>query len=279
MTKQIEFSIPTKVLVNNNFEALRTGDFVEASQDDGEFILTPESSFSVSTLYEISKANKLGVKKARANEKGAMLEAILVEIGKLGLTEQNKMTDTQIAAKIVAEGMAKQADDEEILITLVQEGGFKFKEAMKVFQRAMQDGGFRITTKQRREEIHGILKDAAFSPQTYADVEAMIDHLTNSVKDTEANQAAAILRGWAKSNEITLPKPVKRSAGSLRLRVLGWILENRPSTKQELHQAIFELSNGKKDDAKLTENMWTFVEFGENFLNKYRDNVESEAAA
>ena len=168
--------------------------------------------------------------------------------------------------KIVAEGIEAGLDDEAIMLKLVTEGDIGFRRAAKAFTVAMQNGGFRITNKDRKEQIGKILEEAAFNPQSYDDVSNMLENITKQVKDTETSQAYAIMRAWAKKAEVELPKAPKKTAGGLRNKILDWICKNHPATKQDLHNAIFELSDGKKDDPKATERYWKFVEFGKEYL-------------
>ena len=63
-TQQTKQATVDKVLINQNFKALRVGSFVEANESDGEFILTRDpQELPLGTLMEISKANKLNIKR------------------------------------------------------------------------------------------------------------------------------------------------------------------------------------------------------------------------
>ena len=273
----------TKVLINQDFEALRVGTFVEANKSHGEFLLTPTSDLSLNCLYEISRANKLGIKKAKANEKRKMLQEILTEILKLHLPEQNKMSESQLIDKIVIEGVNAGLSDHQIMLQLIQEAEVPIKDVPKIYEKVMTDNGFRITAKQRKEMAYKYLNEQQFKPTEYHEIETMAKTLMDMIKDTAEVHAFQLIRSWSKTVNLELPKQPRRTMGSLKDRVLVWILENKPATKEALHDAILALSNGKKNDEKFTNIMWGLVEFAESYLKRYsavkEDNAENPVAA
>lgn len=259
----------TKVLINQDFEAIRIGDFVEASESDGEFLLTPKSDVSLNCLYEISRANKLGIKKAKSSEKSKMLQAILAAILALHLPEQNKMSESQLIDKIVINGVNAGLNDHEIMLQLIQEAEVPIKDVPKIYEKVMTDNGFRITSKQRKEIAYQYLNEQQFRPTEYHEIETMVKTLMEMIKDTAEVHAFQLIRSWSKTVNVELPKQPRRSAGSLQDRVLVWILENKPATKEVLHDGILQLSNGKKNDEKFTNLMWRLVEFAESYLKRH----------
>lgn len=252
-----------KVLIDQDFKALRVGAFVKADENAGQFILTRDTNLKKAVLLEIAKANKIPVKN-ETNQK--IIENLFAGIEALNLPEVDKMTETEIVAQIVADGVAKGEDDETIMYRMITEGKLSIKNTAKMFAQAMQNGGFRITNKDRKEQIFKILDEAQFKPATYDNVSEMLEHLIKNVKDTETSQAAQVMRAWAKKAQVELPKPPKKTQGGLKAKILNWICENQPTKLQDLHNAIYELSNGKKDDEKTTKRYWGFVEFGNKFV-------------
>ena len=152
-----------KVLISNNFKALRQGEFVSANADVGEFIFDSENceDMAIATLLEISSGNDLSVKKAK---KSIVVENLTTQLKSLELQEMNEITDSQKVAEIVAAGVEAGSDDEVMLLEIIQ-AGIKFKVAGKLFAQAMQAGGYRITSKDRKAQGREILVDAEFTPE------------------------------------------------------------------------------------------------------------------
>ena len=224
-----------KTLINGSFKAVRTGEFVEASVEAEEFIFDSETcDLPVATLLEIGSAN--GIKLAK-EKKELVAENLNTHLKTLGLPTMNDKTDTQKVAEIVAAGVAAEKTDDDMLIEIVQ-AGIKFKAAGKLFNQAMTEGGYRITSKNRKEECRAILVDAEFAPESYEDLQAMIERLTKEVADTATSQAFAIIRSYAKEFELELPKPPKKAAGGIRTKVFDWIVENPSATRADMSNFI-----------------------------------------
>lgn len=248
-----------KFLISENFKALRSGEYVTASEDDGEFILDSNEAeaYTIATLNEISLANGF---KASKEKRNIVLEKLTQNLLNLGLPTMNDKTDTQKVAEIVAAGVEAGKTDDEMLIEILS-SGIKFKAAGKLFNAAMTEGGYRITAKKRKEECRAILVEAEFQPETYEELEKMLEHLSQNVADTETNQAYSIVRAYAKEFEIELPKPVKAPKGGLLQRALEWMVANPEGSDDDLAAWIEE--QGKEDpEGKLLSKFSKYYAFG-----------------
>ena len=228
-----------KTLTSSNFKALRQGEFVTASENAGEFIFDSENcELAVATLIEISNANGFKLSKGR---KSTAVETLNTQLNSLELPEMNEITDTQKVAKIVANGVEAGHDDDTMLIEIVQ-AGIKFKAAGKLFNQAMAEGGYRITAKDRKEKGRAILVDAEFAPESYDELQAMIERISEEVDDTTTSQANSICKSYAKEFELELPKAPKKakSTGGFRKVIGGYLLENPSATSDQLLEHLIE---------------------------------------
>jgi len=236
-----------KYLIRSDFKAIRKGEHVSANGKAGEFVYETGNgaNLSLAQILEIAAANKLTISKsAKKSEAAAKLDELLET---LKLDEVNKMTDTAVVEKICDAGVAVGKTDDEMLIEIVS-AGVKFAQAGKLFRHVMETKGYRMSSKGRLAQADTLLADVELS--TADDVAAAIETLSKSIPDTNEKQATAILRKFAKANEIELPK-VEKSAkkgakGSFRTKVFKWMVANPAAETAELVTFITDL--GKKEN-------------------------------
>lgn len=238
-----------KYLINNSFKAIRTGEFVQADESAGEFVLdTIEDGHTNACLLEVCKANKISVH-AKAT-KAELITALEDGLSGLNLPEQNKMTDTQVVENVIEEGVANDRTDDEMLVAIVNEG-ISFKSAGRLFKQIMEEKGYRVSAAERAEEASKILADADFKPESYSDVAEMIAKITQSVNDTTDKQALVAIRKYAKENGIDMPKKSagagRASGGGLLEGIANWMLANRDADEAAIVNAIEELKPGISD--------------------------------
>lgn len=234
-----------KVLINNNFKALRRGEFVSANSEAGEFIMDTENSeeMTVATLQEVCLANKIEF--GKKDKKSDLLSKI--ETGLIKLPEQSKMSETQKVKEIIVAGVAAGKSDDEMLIEIVT-SGIPFKLAGRLFKKEMEEGGHRISASKRKESIEEILAEAEFEPATYQEVSDMVARIVKEVNDTDDKQAMKAIKAYMKEKELEVPKPEKGEAprGGLRSRFCGWFSENPAATDDDIRKWFGE--QGKTSD-------------------------------
>lgn len=212
-----------KYFINTNFKALRKGDYVTADESNGEFIYDSEScDFPQATLKEIAKANKIKIS-SKDNSK-QICEKLDEGLAKLKIPKVDKMTDTQKVEEIIEAGVAAEKTDDEMLVEIVQ-AGISFKSAGKLFNNVMTEKGYRIAAKERSAKAVTILDDLGFSPKNYDDVSKAIGALTRGIPDTNHKQAISLIRKYAKTNGIELPKKEK-APGGFRAKFLDAMSKN-----------------------------------------------------
>jgi len=261
-----------KALINDSFKAIRTGEFITAAEDAGEFIFDSESKLpSVATMLEIGKGNNIPLRKEKAS---IVAENLANGLTNLGLPTMDKKADSEIVRDIVVAGVEKEKSDDDMLLEIMQ-AGIKFKVAGKLFNKAMQEGGFKITASARKEQARKHLVEVEFNPTTYEQVTDMVDQLTKVISDTTTSQAHSCVKAYLKELEVEMPQAPKVPTGGLRNKIMDWICENPSCDKAQLLKSILELSDGKKGDEKLAERFYRFVEFGKKYA-KAIATVEQE---
>lgn len=242
-----------KVLISNNFKAMRQGEFATASEEVGEFILnTEDCDFSAATLMEIASANKIKLKKEKKELMVSNLEAELI---KLKLPEISKMSNTEKVKQIVISGFEAEKTDDEMLVEIVQ-SGISFRQATKMFRTCVEDNGLRISAKKRYDSILEILESNEFSADTFEQVQAMAQRISvgdqenglEPVGDTSVHQATKAIRKYCKDLEIEFPKAPRKPKGGLRSRYLGFAASNPLVTDAELEQWYIENTNEKSSE-------------------------------
>ena len=278
----------TLYVINNSFKAIFRGKFATVSEVDGEFFYhtgnSHKSDHTLATIVEIAKANGLNVS-TRASKNDAF-EQLNAHLKTLPIDEVNSMTDTQIVEEIVEAGVAKGKTDDQMLAAIVNRG-VSFRTAGKLFKSVLESKGYRITAKERAEAIGKIL-DGVLVPKdgdkkaTLGNVQVVVDRIVGKgdiageVADTTDKQAFAVIRKYAKDNEIELPKGKKGGGGSsgsgsgIIKKVSDWMLENRKCTAEEI---VAQIKATKPDITegqlkKYVSLLRQMVEFGRKFASK-----------
>lgn len=260
-----------KVLFDQDFRAMRQGQFIKADEIAGEFFLDLHCLGGTTKALLINIAEMNGLKVDSKLRKEAYAVDLFEKLEKLNLPELNKMTLTENIQTIVSEGVAAGHEDEQILCTLMEKGGLKFKAAGQAFTSAMEAGGHRMSNKARYESVAELLDGAEFNPdEEYSQVESMVVKITEAVSDTSDKQALSAIKKWAKANEVVLPaKPKAASkASGPRSNLLGIVLayvrdEHREATAGDIDAKIAELKPEMKEAqrAKYVSQAVTAVEY------------------
>ncbi len=240
-----------KVLINEDFKAIRKGEFVTALKEANEFVLTNDYDCEAIVLDEIIDANYLAISKKL--NKANKLATILVKFEEKEMPQQNEKTATEKAAeelaavkKIVEDGCNAGTSEDMILVAIVN-AGIKFSNATRLHKVAMQELGLLISPTERKTQINALIKKTKFKPETYDDVVSFAASIAETVKNTTVKQASAALRSWAKVNEIKLPKKekVKSSGGTRGARkgtkktiLVDWVLDNPGANEKDFFEKV-----------------------------------------
>ena len=253
--KQTQEQKNMKVLISNNYKALRVGQYVKADDSVGEFVFDSENCFhSVATLLEICSTNKIKAKKDKKEKVISILEAGII---KLELPQMSERPLSEVVAEIVEAGFAAGKEDDDIKIEIVQ-AGVPFKLANKLFTEVVTQKGFRISVADRKVAVREILIANDFEPSTYEEVTAMLEKLSDEVSDTSTAQALKAVKAYAKEFSIEIPKPAKKAKGGFKTVVQNAVVAN-PDMSQEEFISLCEEAG--KDAEKLVASMWPNIEF------------------
>lgn len=234
-------------LINENFKALRRGEFVQSSEGSKEFVLDTsdkEKCPALGQLTEIDKANKLGIPAKYKKNKQEYLSQIESKLGAMKMAEQNEETEESKGSKLIEEGHKAGQTKEQIIIALIG-SGMKLSPASKLLKRKLTELGAIISPKERSTKAFVVLEDMKFNPKNSEDVLAGVARLVSEVAQTTDGQAMSLIRKYAKTNGIELPKKVK-GAGNLRLKIFNFMINNPTSTKEAFSEFMESINRNDK---------------------------------
>lgn len=251
------------ILLNGQYKAIRVGQYVEANEESGEFILDTENcSLSKTVLVEICNKNKIQFSKKATQPD--LVESIQEGVEGMDLpvsdTKPDSLKVREVVEALIEKGKDIEADEDDFLMAII-DSGVKFKYALKLFKQVCIDLGVAVTSKDRNELSRKILVGAGFEPNEYSEVSEMIDRIVKEVPATDSAQAYAQIRKYAKEMDIVLPKPDKKAAaGGFSAKIYEFMVKNPLSTKNEFTAWVVE--DNEKDE-KLAEKYWKIFEIGQ----------------
>lgn len=283
-----------KFLLNTEKKAIRRGEFVKADQSAGEVIMetgaiTDDKEYTVAVLHEIAKANSIPAPKN--SSRADLIENLSTNLEKMKMAEQNTPTQSDIIKDIVTqagESRVEGTDSDEFevsvfttCITKLNELGitFKIKQLGNLVKNEIASQGLVVSNAQRRDMANEILEGEGFNPETWDDVEAMLETLTTEVQDTDRKQALSILRKFCKTNEIELPKrtAAKKAVGGFRKQAIDFMIQNSPCNEADL--LAFVTDSGRKDPEKTTERLLRMKEMLDSAVDHGRSLGQTAEAA
>lgn len=285
-----------KVLINNNFKALRHGEFVSANQEAGEFVLDTANAeeMTVATLHEVCLANKIEF--GKKDKKSDLLSKIETGLIELKLPEQNKMSETQKVKEIIIAGVAANKTDDEMLIEIVT-SGIPFKLAGRLFKKEMEEGGYRVNANKVKAAIKEILENENFKPETPSEVQAMITAIVkgrNAVEETDDEEAVSeivavqgadddlvlkAIRSYCKEKEIEMPKAPKAAKGEgsssgARAQIMKFMKENPSATDEQIVTFLNQFGRSEESKKKTVEFFANVAKFGREMYELGRASNE-----
>lgn len=180
------------------------------------------------------------------------------ENGVTKMSEENTEVNVEeIASQIITDGFKEGMADDDILVSLIAVDGISFKQAGTMFKKLTETLGLRISAKDRKEAGFEILVGLEFAPEDYDGVLAGRDAVMEGVADTNENQAMAVVRGYAKENELDLPKKAKggggnRGGGGKIAKCVEWANANPESTEVEFLEFVGTIVESEKQISKYT---------------------------
>jgi len=243
----------SKFLINvSGNKAIRTGEYVEASSTEWVYDTDNivDSDKTVAELKELAEANGLSVKSSW--NRAELITNINQHFTRLDLPEQNKMSISAIIKEIVtscadSRDPSEDSDAFEIdILTQVinrlreDEIAFKIKPIGGLVKKEIIEQGLVLTATARKEAVFDMLSEAGFAPESWSDVEEMVNHITEKVADTTEAQAINICRKYCKSAEIDFPKRTKPAKLPFRAKMIKFLIENRDADEEAVTAFLSE---------------------------------------
>jgi CheY-like chemotaxis protein len=244
----------SKFLINGSNKAIRTGEYVEATSD-GEWILDSETAaddreLTTDVLKELAETNGLSVKSSW--NRGELLTKLVEHLTRLDLASQDKMPISQIIRETVADCAESRDVDEDsdafeidVLTKVInrlreEEIAFKIKPIGGLVKKEIIEQGLVLTATARKEAVFDILSAESFAPESWEDVEAMVETITEQVSDTNQQQAISLCRKFCKNAEIDFPKRSKAKRVPFRQKMITFLIENRDAEDSAIEEFLAE---------------------------------------
>lgn len=244
----------SKFLINGSNKAIRTGEYVEATSD-GEWIFDSDEAandreLTSDYLKELAETNGLTVKSSW--NRGELITKLNEHLERLDLPAQNKMPISAIIRETVAEcAESRDVDDDsdafeiDVLTQVINrlredEIAFKIKPIGGLVKKEIIEQGLVLTATARKEAVFEILGEEGFNPESWQDVEAMVEKLTAEVSDTNYQQAVSLCRKFCKNAEIEFPKRSKPKRIPFRQKMITFLIENRDAEDSVIEEFLAE---------------------------------------
>ncbi len=237
-----------KFLINKNFKAVFTGEFVQAKSED-EFVFDTESSnLTVGQLNEIASSNNI---KITETKKAKVVEQLASGLEKLKLREVTQMSENQIAEEIIIAAHEADKTENETLVELVT-AGIQFKHAAKLYNSVRIELGLAVSAADRKKQIADYLATNRPEFKDYEEMLSCVSSLQDTVPGLTTAQAVSGVKKFCKENQIELPKKPRgagKPKGGLRAQIMEYIIANPESNAAQLED--FVTAKGK--DAKIAK--------------------------
>lgn len=242
-----------KFLINvSGNKAIRTGKFVEASSSEWVYDTdnVVDSDKTVADLKELAEANGLSVKSSW--NRAELITKITEHFNRLDLPEQNKMSITAIIKEIVtacAETRDPSEDSDAFEIDILtqvinrlreDEIAFKIKPIGGLVKKEIIEQGLVLTATARKDAVFEMLGEQNFAPESWSDVEEMVNFITDKVADTTEAQAISICRKFCKAAEIDFPKRTKPTKLPFRAKMIKFLIEHRDADEEAVTAFLAE---------------------------------------
>jgi hypothetical protein len=119
------------------------------------------------------------------------------------------------ALEVFKDCMEKNMDDESTKLAMIQAGGATFKNVTRLFNQYMIDEGYAMTKEDKETIVDDVMSDADVS--TEEGFQAAVDAIVERGVNISDKSAAALVRKYAKDNEIEVYKAAKAGSGTGRV--------------------------------------------------------------
>lgn len=165
------------------------------------------------------------------------------------MTEETKV-DLEAVIREAFDAAQGKAED-EVKLAMISAGA-TFKNVTRLFNQFCVDAGLTVSKEEKDQIIAGILEGADLSQEDVFN--AKVEELMSALVGSTDKSAAALIRAYAKKNELEVFKKAKGGTGEAKAgfasKFYDWLLANPTSTKEEATAFI----NGEGDHEETSEN-------------------------
>jgi hypothetical protein len=160
----------------------------------------------------------------------------------------------------------EEGNDEDAVKLKMIQAGAKFSEVTRLFNLFMVEFGFTKSKEEKQSALDDILtgEDLTNEETFNACSEKLMDRLEAS--DKSAN---ALIRQWAKKNDLEYFKPVKeaRETSNFDDRLFAWIIDNVDATDEQFEAHLVEV--GSDNTLRFKARHFSFLRFAQSIKAKY----------
>lgn len=154
------------------------------------------------------------------------------------VTSEDKVDQVFIGFQEAIDG---NKSEDEIKMAMISCGA-TFKNVTRLYNQYMVDAGLVMSKEDRTEAVQSILDGIDLDTEEAFD--AAVEEVENNVTGSTTKSAAAIVRSWAKKNEIEVYKKPTTEGGNRNPFVSNFheaLIENPNMDKEELQSIIDNL--------------------------------------
>jgi len=164
---------------------------------------------------------------------------------------EEEVNETEVA---IGEAFTAAVDDEQdedsVKMAMIQAGA-TFKNVTRLYNALMIDAGLAISKEDRTKAIDDTLEGRDFSSEE--DFNSAVEDLVGAVKGSTERSAAAMVRAYAKKNELeayTKPKGTGGNRSGFATKFYAWLSEEPRSVG-----SVKDYINGEGDHEDTSDNV------------------------
>lgn len=152
--------------------------------------------------------------------------------------------------RIAFDGAIQAESDEDDVKMAMIGAGATFKNVTRFYNQYMIDAGMAISKADRSQIVDDTLEGTDFDTEEL--FELAVGNLVDAIQGSTERSAAALIRSYAKKNEMECyikPKGEGGQRNSFVHRYYNWLAENPAATEEAANDFIF--GNGDYDETSL----------------------------
>lgn len=166
---------------------------------------------------------------------------------------QDEQDENEAIRSAFEESISNDKEEDEVKMDMIQAGA-SFKNVTRLYNQFMIDAGLALSKSDRNQIVESTLEEADIESEE--GFNAAVAALLESVKGSTERSAAALVRSYAKKNDINAyTKPKNEGTGQGRTGFASlyyeFLRENPACTKEEAKAYI----NGEGEHPDTTENI------------------------